>query len=260
LKAESSFNQGFGLVYEPNKRFSIAMDGYVVEVRDRIVLTGAFFDTDDKIGAELKALKVKAAQFYVNALDTRSIGLDISAQYRLPLEEGYFQVSASANVNKMVATKVYTPISLQGKEDKVVSPRELQYILSSAPRGKSHLTAQFKQRKWQLMLRLNYFSGLSLIGTNGTLGFDPMLDNMYSSNKSEWLKYVLKTYQPRLVPDVSVHYDLTPQYRLTVGGNNILDVYPTIQDSGTTDGGAMWDGVQMGYGGAYFFGRLTLKL
>jgi iron complex outermembrane receptor protein len=46
---------------------------------------------------------------------------------------------------------------------------------------------------------------------------------------------------------------------LSIGGNNLTNVYPTQQDADWTDGGGYWDSVQMGSSGMYIFGRLDVK-
>ena len=54
LKAETSVNTGLGFVYQPNDKFSFSVDAYQINVQDRIVLTGSFYDDDDILGTELK--------------------------------------------------------------------------------------------------------------------------------------------------------------------------------------------------------------
>jgi iron complex outermembrane receptor protein len=259
LTAEKSFNQSLGIVFTPTKKLFFSVDGYRIAVKDRIVLTGAFFNDDNAIGKELQDLNVKAAQFYVNAIDTRTFGFDVLGTYKATLGNSYLNITLAGNYNKMEMTKVETPDRLKGKEDKVISPRELQMILSSAPRSKFHTTIEYKIKKWSLVGRLTYFSSVEIIGTSGILGFDDALDALYKSNKEVWREEVLQVYNLRVVPDLIINYDLSKKLKLTVGGNNILDVYPTIHNSAESDGGGMWDGVQMGHAGAYFFGKLSCK-
>jgi len=64
------------------------------------------------------------------------------------------------------------------------------------------------------------------------------------------------TYEAALTLDLSLTYKFTPALMLTVGGNNLLNTYPTPQFDGWTDQGGFNDSVQMGSDGAYFFGRL----
>jgi iron complex outermembrane recepter protein len=259
LTAEKSFNQSFGLVFSPDKNVQFSIDGYHVAVKNRIVLSGTFFADDNAIGKELKDLNVKAAQFFLNALNTSTIGLDITAKYYVEIGKGSLNLNLAGNVNKMELTKVNVPTRLTGKEDKVISPRELQMIVSSAPQSKFHASIAYKLNKLSLTARATYYSGINIIGTNGNLGFYEDLDKLYKTQKDKWLETVTQVYKPRVVTDLALGYDISTKIKLTLGGNNILDVYPTIQDSGASDGGATWDGVQMGMGGAYFYSKLALK-
>lgn len=259
LTAEKSVNIGAGFVYRPSKNLSVSVDAYQIQVRDRIVLTGSFFDDDDVLGTELKRLEVKAAQFYTNALDTKTQGIDIAATYNAPLSNGTFTATLGGNFNRMELTDVRTAPSLSTKKDKYISPRELQFILSAAPSSKFHLALNYAINKWNFSLRNTYFSQIELIGTNGVLGYDSALDALRLSNESAWREKVADIYQPRLVTDVMINYNISKAVMLALGGNNIFDVYPTIQNSGSTDGGTHWDGVQMGMGGAYFFTKIGFK-
>ena len=259
LTAEKSFNQSIGLVFSPEKNLQFSVDAYHVTVQNRIVLSGTFFQDDDAIGNELKDLNVKAAQFFLNAINTQTTGLDITGKYKADIGNGSLNITLAGNLNKMELTKIETPARLTGKQDKVISPRELQMILSSAPQSKFHATMAYKVNKLSVTGRLTYFSGMNIIGTNGNLGFYKDLDKLYKTQKDKWLETVTQVYKPRLVTDIALNYDISAKMKFTLGGNNILDVYPTIQDTGATDGGATWDGTQMGMGGAYFFSKLTFK-
>ena len=260
LKAETSVNTGIGFAYHPNEKLTVSVDAYQINVKDRIVLTGSFYDDDNILGAELKKLEVKAAQFYTNALDTKTQGVDVVATYRTPLSIGTLSVTLAGNMNEMSLTNVKTAAGLESKKDKYISARELQFILSSAPKSKGQLALTYSLDKWQMTLRNTYFSQVELIGTNGILGYNDKLDDLLIKGKeAEWRAIVTDVYKARITTDLIVNYLLNKNVTLAIGGNNIFDVYPTIQNSGGTDGGTSWDGVQMGMGGAYFFARANVK-
>jgi iron complex outermembrane recepter protein len=260
LNAEKSVNYGLGLVISPSKKFSFSIDGYMIDIKDRIILTGVFKDDDDVIGNDLKALNVTAGQFYTNALDTRTTGIDITGSYKVDLGKGELSFLLGGNFNNMKTTSLRTIEKLKGKESKYLSPREEQMILASAPRNKIHLTADYKINKIGITLRTSYFSSVDLLGTNGVLGFDEELDKLwYQGQKDAWRERVKAHYDPRIVTDLVVNYQFNKKIGFAIGGNNIFDVYPTIQNSGLTDGGTMWDGVQMNAAGAYFFSKLICK-
>jgi iron complex outermembrane receptor protein len=46
---------------------------------------------------------------------------------------------------------------------------------------------------------------------------------------------------------------------LSFGGANLFNVYPDHQDTETESGG-IWDAVQMGTAGAFYFAKLNFKL
>jgi iron complex outermembrane receptor protein len=58
--------------------------------------------------------------------------------------------------------------------------------------------------------------------------------------------------------DASLTYRLGSLASVTVGGTNLFDAYPTQQDTETETGG-LWDAVQMGSSGAFYFVRLSIR-
>jgi iron complex outermembrane receptor protein len=81
LKEETSNNGGLGFVAKIGKKFNLTVDAYQIKVKDRIVLTGLFDTGDDKIGPILESMNVGAAQFFTNAVDTKTKGIDVIATY-----------------------------------------------------------------------------------------------------------------------------------------------------------------------------------
>jgi iron complex outermembrane recepter protein len=68
----------------------------------------------------------------------------------------------------------------------------------------------------------------------------------------------IDTYDPRITMDLSAGYNLR-NFTFTTGGVNILNTYPDKQEPGLTESGGIWDSVQMGFGGAFYFARLGFK-
>jgi iron complex outermembrane recepter protein len=260
LTAENSVNYGFGAVINPSKNLSFSIDGYMIDVKNRILLSGTFKDDDDVIGQDIKDFNAVAAQFYSNALDTKTTGLDVTATYKTEIKDGKLNITLGGNFNSMESVAIRTPDKLKGKEEQYLSPRELQMILSSAPNSKFHFTVDYKVGKIGVTLRNSYFSSLTLLDLNSNKGNSEEADALKAAGKAaEWREFVSEKFAPRLVTDLIFNYEISKKVSVSLGGNNIFDVYPTIQDSGKSDGGTMWDGVQMGSSGAYFFTKLICK-
>ncbi len=235
LKEERATNASLGLTARFGD-FSATVDGYLVDVKDRIVLTGAFEEDDEDIGEELQRLNVGAAQFFTNALDTQTRGLDVVLTYARDFGRHQLRSSLAANFNDMELGAIKTSPQLRGKEEVYFGLREQHFLLASAPPSKITFGLEHGLGPLQSALRLNRFDRVVLI---------------------DWLDEE-DVYDPKVTTDLSLAYRFAPGMTVTVGGTNIFNVYPTQQDTETETGG-LWDAVQMGSSGAFYFARLNVN-
>ncbi|HAB52863.1 MAG TPA: TonB-dependent receptor, partial [Ignavibacteriales bacterium] len=235
LKEETAINGSLGFTASPFEGFTATVDGYYVKIEDRIVLTGAFEDSDPDIGADLQALDVGAAQFFTNALDTKTKGVDIILTYQNSFDENDFKFSLAGNFNKMELGKIKTSSKLAGKEDIYFGKREQAFLLASAPETKLSFSIDYSRDKFNASLRMIYFGKITLI---------------------DWLD-TEDIYEAKLTADASLSYEFTDNLTLLIGGANIFDIYPTEQDTETETGG-IWDAVQMGFSGRFLFAKLIV--
>ncbi len=236
LTEETATNASVGLAARFGD-FTATVDGYYVDVKDRIVLTGAFEDTDPDIGADLRALQVGAAQFFTNAISTESFGLDVILTYQRAFGLHRLGGSLAANFNDMDLGTINTSPKLAGKEDIYYGRREQHFLTASAPESKLTFTGTYGFRNFDVSTRVVRFGEVTLI---------------------DWLD-TEDVYQSRITTDVSLSYQLSNNVSVTLGGNNVFNRYPTQQDTETETGG-LWDAVQMGFSGAFYFARLNFKL
>ena len=240
LKEETSNNVGLGFVAKIGKKFNLTVDAYQIKVKDRIVLTGLFDTGDDKIGAILESMNVGAAQFFTNAVDTKTRGLDVIATYGTNLGQGKLNATLAANFNKMEVEAVHTTPLLEGKEEIYFGVRERYFLLASAPHHKINLSFDYTINRFNAFVRFTRFSSVKLIDFN----FDETDPDIYDA---------------RHTLDLTFGYKINDNFNIAIGGANVLDTYPSIQDPGLTETGGMWDAVQMGHGGAFFFGKIIYR-
>ncbi len=258
LTEESSRNAAAGFTLKLGKGFTATVDGYFIDVKDRIVLTGSFDATDEglpqSVRDALNELKVGVAQFFTNAVDTRTKGIDVVLSYSRHFGEHRLRTSLAGNFNQMEVLEVKTNEQLAGLEDYYFGPREKAFLLASAPPSKINLTIDYKYRKLNVNARAVRFGGVTLI-------------DWYDTED----KYAAAT-----VFDLSVGYEICKYFGITLGASNLLDAYPnktdaSVDDDGDpstpdyhtvmeTEGGGMWDPVQMGMNGRYLFARASFKL
>ena len=245
LKQEESTNAGVGFTAKV-KAFTLTVDGYYVQVKDRIVLTGAFYSDDDVIGDELTNLNIGAAQFFTNAVNTTSKGVDAILAYSVSFSgQNNLKFSLAANFNDMVIDKIFTNEKLQGKEDTYFGLREQYFLLASAPKSKINFGVDYTKGNFLANMRLTRFGKVELMNWNDNL------DNVVDQGE-------IDTYESKVTMDLSAGYNLR-NFTFTIGGVNILNAYPDKQDPGLTESGGIWDSVQMGFSGALYFAKVGFK-
>ncbi len=245
LKQEVSLNAGLGFTAKVNA-FTLTVDAYHVQIKDRIVLTGSFSSDDDVIGTDLKKLNIGAAQFFTNAVNTTSQGIDVILGYALRLGgDNNLHFSLAGNFNHMAIDNVYTNDKLKGKESTYFGIRDKYFLLASAPKTKFNLGVDYTRGNFFSNLKLTRFGQVELINWNDNG------DNVADPNE-------LDVYSPKITTDLSAGYKLK-NFTFTVGGDNILNVYPDKHDPASTESGGVWDCVQMGFSGALYFAKVGFK-
>ncbi len=72
---------------------------------------------------------------------------------------------------------------------------------------------------------------------------------------------VAQKHSPKIVTDLTIGYNLLSNLTLTIGTNNLFNVYPDLQAYGNSYFGVFkYAPVQMGTTGTYYFGRLSLRI
>lgn len=239
LKQETSQNASAGLTSRLGSGFSLTIDGYLIKVKDRVVLTD-YFSADDTtlvIAPLLQQLRVGKAQFFANAISTSTVGLDVVLTHAAQLGDGRLTTSLAANYNKMKVDRVATTGKLAGREDQFFGPREQAFAKASAPRSKINLTFDYRFDRFGALLRFVRFDKVDLIGWDGA----PM------------------QFDSRVTTDVALSYALTNQLQLSVGSSNLFDVYPKQFSPFNTETGGVWDPVQMGSNGRFVFAKLQAR-
>jgi iron complex outermembrane receptor protein len=247
LKEETSLNISGGITLNPSKNFKLTIDGYVIDIDNRIVLSGAFgFDPygDDDVAIQtiLEPYGVKSARFFSNAVDTRTKGIDVVAEYHWAINKAHqLNISLAANINEnKVKDGLHIPSQLAGKEDIYFSPVEKSIIETYAPNKKATLGFTHSYKKWNTQLRFTYFGEVTRNG--------------YPFGS-------LQKHSAKVVTDLSVSYKITDKFRFSAGANNLFNVFPDEQVYENSYFGVFkYAPVQMGVNGSIFFGRLSIQL
>ena len=268
LKQEESVNAGLGFTYSPLSNFNITVDGYMVKVKNRVVLSGQFDASDATLDTALtntlKNLNASLAQFFANAVNTTNTGVDIVMEYRKVTERHTYRAMLAGNIQHMTIDQVNVPTKLndtEGHRATFLSDREKNFILASAPTTKFALTLEYSLRRLTIGTRATYFGKVTLLGYGDDgLGIDPKVPTDADANVRVRDEYV---YGGKLVNDLYLTYKLHKAITICIGADNILGVHPDLGAVQSAKGWAFnnepagpWDAVQMGSNGMRLYARI----
>jgi iron complex outermembrane receptor protein len=211
LTAETSFNVGAGLTYRITDNIGFTADVYQINVDDRVVLSGQVTATGDSlspIDQVLNNVGVGSAGFFLNAIDTKTQGIDLVLSFDdIIAGKGYFDGSLSANFNATTVESINLPqfIVDNGLEDNVFSREDVSRMETWRPRQKIVGNVSYNLDKFSASVSGIYYGAVTYLSNN-------MVDDA--------------TYSGKTLLNVSATYHFTKKIKLTLGVNNIADVYP----------------------------------
>ncbi len=241
LKQEKTVNASLGFTSRPTNNITFTIDGYYVKIKDRIVLTGDFSrDNAPELASTFDQFNVSKVKFFTNALDTKTYGVDAVATWSQNYSGHNIAISYAANFNKLKSGQIKTSTILAGREDVYFDDREKAFLIASAPKSKMNLTFDYHYTKFNANLRFVRFDRLQLLDYNYDL-----------SNYDQ--------YDPKITTDLTFGYDLNNHFNLTLGASNLFNVLPNESDAFNSESGGIYEPVQMGFNGTYFFGKLGIR-
>ena len=129
LDAETSVTGSVGFVYQPVPAFTLTTDFYHIDVSDRIIISNQFDADTPGISASVREAMIVAGgdrgQFFMNAADTRTQGVDVVATWDVPfVPVGDLGLKLLATVSETEITSVNLPADLPdalfGEQDRSI--------------------------------------------------------------------------------------------------------------------------------------------
>ncbi|UXI66881.1 TonB-dependent receptor plug domain-containing protein [Tahibacter amnicola] len=246
LREEEATSFTLGFTWSPLDNLTFTLDGYRIDIDDRVVLSGQFGVDSEAITENLRnqliAEGVGAAAFFVNAVDTRTTGIDLTIAHNTEVGDGQLTTYFALNHGKTDIRRVNVPaplLAVPAGAETFLSDRERRFIEDGAPNTKATLTFDYAVGPWDAMFKIIHFGSQTL----GSFSGPPV-----------FLNYGAKTSA-----DVSLSYAFTENTKLTLGAANIFDTFPDRQNPDETDNGHVYDSVQFGLNGTSYFARFWVK-
>lgn len=244
LKPEKSTSYTLGFTGKVGTGITFTVDGYFISIKDRIVLSTAFNRSNPLVNKILNDYGVdpstSALQFWTNAVNTETKGIDAVITDRFRLGSGNAILSLAANFNRNdVVGPLHTNSVIEDAKnnpsltDPSVNPaNDLAYTLfdrqqrgrieTGQPKSKINLTFSYSIKNWDFLARAVRFGEVQFLNN-----VDPnsrrKTDNFYWNDVGLGTDQV---FSAKITTDLVVTYRFCAGVSLSAGGNNIFDIYP----------------------------------
>ncbi len=233
LKPEISKSGSIGLAGRIAKTFTFTVDAYNIDISDRIVFSSQY--ARERSGGVLvptgvvnqilntvdPSAQINSVQFFTNAIKTNTAGIDVVLTNKFTLgAKSSLILSVAGNVNKTVVRSIRGSDKIESDptlKAKLFDRLERSRFESSVPKNKLNITATYNVDKLSFVARTVRFGEVTYLNA-----IDP---NIPANGLPTQLD---QTFSPKWVSDFSISYAPSKVWSVTVGANNIFDVYPDM--------------------------------
>jgi iron complex outermembrane receptor protein len=262
LKEEDAMNFTIGAAARPINNLFISVDLYQINIDDRIVYSSSITsnDTTSTVGKILKANDITSLKFFINAVDTKTQGIDIVANYKYRR----WGFNLAANFAKQeIDGKIKTPDVLAKDGIDIFDRKEQSRLVSARPNTKVVLGLSYDFNPVKVGLNSTYFGEVTWKHVNNGLNGVDLGNGPLPTDDAAYDQ----TFGAKVIFDLNLRYAITPQIAFSFMINNLLDTYPdkidTKGDFVTNLGGRFvypWEVNQFGFNGRVFLATLNFTL
>ena len=247
LDPEKSVNVSGGVTYNKNN-FSLTADAYLIELNDRITFTENFTSSAVADFLQNRGINANGGRFFTNAIDTRTKGVDVIGRYAVKIGPGTGRFTAAVNVtdteisNKNPdGTIPSNPILTSLGEAQFIGRNRQGDFEDAQPTDKINLQVNYDVRQWRFMVRTNRYGEVT------SRSDDPTRD---------------QTFGAKWITDAEIGYTLRKGISISVGANNVFDVYPDKNVKRNSFNGIFqYNGFSpFGFFGRYVYSRINVRI
>jgi len=237
LKQEESTSYSVGFTAKiPQANLTFTVDGYYIKIKNRVVLTDQFSRpagtyADGSPQKSLQALfdkaNANAATFFANAIDTQTKGIEGVVSHRGKFSEKFSLNSDLAvtvsKTNRVGDIHGSDALIKAGQINRYYSESSRIYLEEAVPRFKASLNNALEISRFNVLLRNVYFGKVTdpnAMDANG----DGIISGEIINGQAVATEHPV--WGGKVITDLSVGYKFSNSFRLTIGANNLFDIYP----------------------------------
>lgn len=237
LKQEESVSYSAGFTAKiPQANLTFTVDGYYIKIKNRVVLTDQFsrpsgtYPVDSNLGklqAAFDKANANAATFFANAIDTQTKGVEAVISHRAKFSQALvlnsdFAVTVS-KTNRVGDIHGSDVLINAGQINRYYSESSRVYLEEAIPRFKASLNNTLEISKLSVLLRNVYFGKVTDPNTMDANG-DGIVSGEIINGQAVATEHPV--WGGKIITDLSVGYMFTKNFKLTIGANNLFDIYP----------------------------------
>lgn len=222
-KAEISDNFSAGFTGDLGA-FTFTIDAFQINIMDRIAITDGILSANFPAVAALFP-GVREIRFFTNQIDTRTRGVDVVATYKLNVGPGSLKFTlAGTHAETSVRNQVPPPAALiagasaANRAAPLIGLTAIELVEVAQPRTKILFSTTYDIEGLSLGGRATYFGDVKAFSTGLSAA-----DRNVTCNAAN---RCAQTFGGKTLIDLNVTYAFTRDFSLTLGVNNLFDVYP----------------------------------
>jgi len=222
LKPELSNNFSLGFAHSLNN-WQFTLDAYQIKIRDRIVLSGQLFPKEKgELYTILNSAGVNRVQFFTNAVNTSTKGIDLSAKYIFRWNKQRLSVFSGFNGNfTQVTNQTKPPSSLKKYNSEIFTREEVARLEKAQPSSKIILAIAYRFHNFQIGLTTTRFGEVQYIHPR-----DGIATNWIVNNYTGWIESRDQTFSAKWITDLDISVNILSKLRGSLAIYNIADIYP----------------------------------
>ena len=214
LNPEKSTNFTAGFGFNPTKNFSITVDYYHIEIKDRIILSSNITNTaagNTELDEVLRNNGIVGVSFFTNAIRTQTEGIDVVANYKNIAvgTTGKLTINLAGNytISNRLEGNITNPKLIGDAGQSTLDVIQEALLTTSRPKYKAVLGGDLFLSKWNFSL-------------NNTL-YGP------ATFRNDGLDKNLKLeFQTKVVSDINIAYQFSSRINASIAVNNIFNITP----------------------------------
>ena len=217
LTEEKSTNFSVGAIWDINDNWNVTVDYYYIKIDDRIVLSSNLgMGLSPALDAALTATDSGGGQFFLNAIDTETQGVDIISTYAgIELWGGDLSLMFGANFTDTDITQIFSNVDtlLSIDPDVIFGGFQPSVIETWQPKNRVNLSARWISGNWDANLSFDRYGKYTTVDSGS------------------------QTYGAEVLTDIRLSYLFGKGFSVYIAGNNIFDVTPDeVTNSGSRGG------------------------